>query len=344
MAEIIQATWEDFRQVVISATRELTICTPYFSTEGVNHFFDHMQATPNLFFITRLSPSDWLHGISDPEALTTLLEILSEGSIITSIHIHQRLHAKAYIANDSLGLLGSANLSSGGFEKNFELMARIESEEARKAHEIIHYEASLNGRPITVSALREWVDKNKRKIIRLRPVENNEAEQLAEMQRELDNMLGFGRHTTPVKQHLSLVMGKFVEWLKKNLNLSGADVLYERYQNTGGQNLTGHFKQSYYGVSNFLLENKEHIQILSLQLNSLKSSDVFQPGKDLLDAWLEYLDIHATDKGDAYDYAILRGIIPPNLGGTRLGGGGGSSTLKRMFPLVARFIDEKGVL
>ena len=69
-------------------------------------------------------------------------------------------------------------------------------------------------------------------------------------------------------------------------------------------------------------------------------NEVYQPNSLIANAWLEHVDTHATDVGVRYNYSILRGILPPSLGGTRLGGGGGSSTLKRMFPLIARFLQE----
>ena len=118
-------------------------------------------------------------------------------------------------------------------------------------------------------------------------------------------------------------------------------MLIDRYFNSSGQNLGGHFRQSYAAVSHFLQQCSAHIDSLSSGLDSLCPEDVYQPDGNLLDDWIRHLDDHATKSGQGYDYAVLRGILPPNLGGTRLGGGGGSSTLKRIMPLVARFLVEQ---
>jgi len=341
MGDIIRATWFDLEKVIGSASENLIICTPYYSTEGIERIFDYWVSNSNLVFITRLSPSDWLRDISDPESLATFIEIFSEEGIEINLIIHQRLHAKAYIADESSGLIGSANLSAGGFVKNFELMVQLEIIEAKKACELIKDEANTNGRAIEVSSLRNWVNNYSCLIKSLKKIDD-ESKDLAEMQRDLDNLLGYGSETQKMEQHLIPEMGKFVEWLIKNRNLPGAEVLIDRHLNISGQNLTGHFKQSYYGVANFLLLHNDYIEKLSLQLDSLDSNRMFQPEEDLLDAWVKYLDLYATKDGDEYDYAILRGILPPNLGGTLLGGGGGSSTIKRMFPIVARFIYANG--
>ena len=67
----------------------------------------------------------------------------------------------------------------------------------------------------------------------------------------------------------------------------------------------------------------------------------YQLTDEISDAWLKHVNTHAADKGSGYDYAVLRGVLPPSVGGTRMGGGGGISTLKRMLPLVARYLIEK---
>jgi len=72
----------------------------------------------------------------------------------------------------------------------------------------------------------------------------------------------------------------------------------------------------------------------------MRSDDVYKLPDEISSAWLKHINRHATDSGDGYDYAVLRGILPPSVGGTRIGGGGGISTLKRMFPLVACYLQE----
>jgi hypothetical protein len=64
-----------------------------------------------------------------------------------------------------------------------------------------------------------------------------------------------------------------------------------------------------------------------------------------LDAWQQFLDSNARAKDErlGYSFSTLRTILPESLGGYTVGGGGASSTLKRVLPLVARFfVRERG--
>jgi len=342
MAEIIRATWDDLRGVVQAANTELTICTPYFSSEGIGQLFDVLNSAISFLFVTRLSPSDWLHGISSPDELVALLQILEDAGCAPCLVVHQRLHAKAYIADKNCGLIGSANLTAGGFESNFEIMVRLLPEEARRAHEMIHNEISANGKELAIRHLSDWINRFKEQLERSRPTEDLEAQTLAEMQRELDNILGYGNREPIQPTSTYPVLETFVEWLENHRELPGAEVLLDRHYNISGQNLTGHFRQSFYGAYRFLCEYPNYVDNLSRALSALEPDDIYPPDDELLDRWTTFLDGHATEQGEGYDFAILRGILPPNLGGTRLGGGGGSSTLKRMLPLVARFVEESG--
>lgn len=342
MARIIRASWDDFRRIVESAHEHLLICVPYYSKEGLRQLSDVFYRDAQLNFISRLSPSDWLNGVSDPKALLVWFEFLQNQNRSPLFTIHQQLHAKAYLADLTIGLVGSANLSAGGFDKNFELMVELNADETEMAALLIKREIHDQGRPLHLEGLRQWVDTYQNQITELRKrkneEENIEEENLTEIQRNLDNLLGYG-HTEVLKT--AIPISDFVNWLQNNKKLPGAWMLMDRYHNWSGQNLGGHFRQSYAAVSHFLQQYPTYIQSLVHELDLLPPKDIYQPDEDLLDDWIRHLNGHATMSDLDYDYAVLRGIMPPNLGGTRQGGGGGSSTLKRMMPLVARFLDEQ---
>ena len=336
MAQVIQASWADFGRIVGSVRDRLLVCSPYYSKDGLDHLFDALPSGPRLTFVSRLSPSDWLNGVSDPAALLALLELLGEDGYDNQFIVHQRLHAKAYLADGARGLVGSANLSSGGFDKNFEIMLDLDEEEAAAADSMIRSEANERGVLIRLAAFREWVKAYEVRVNELRHDEPD-AEQLSDAQRSLDELLGYGQKEAVAEDIPSI--DDYATWLETNGRLPGAKVLLDRLRNVDGQNLTGHVRQSYYAVVRFAYIFPEHIDRLNEQLASLRrAEDIFQPDEDLVEDWNRHLDEHATDRGAGWDYAVLRGILPPNLGGTRTGGGGGSSTLKRMLPLVARYL------
>lgn len=343
MAEIIVPQWAVLDEVVRSATNNLTVCTPYFTAEGVGRVFDNLQALKEFRFWTRLSPSDWVAGASDPEELLAMLEIVEENAASVTLGISQKLHAKFYIADVSLAIVGSSNLSGGGFTRNLEILVRFRGTEVASVLSYAEAQILPELRTVRAPQLREWIDAVKPAIYEARRSTNNQPEILASAQAELDMLLGFGGAGQSAEKEPEIRdMNEFVEWLRMNENLPGAGILIRRHDNTDGQNLTGHFKQCFFGAYRYLKNQAPTtVTMLSTSLEHLSASDVYDLDEGgLVSDWISYLDEHATDRSDAYNFSVLRGILPPSLGGTRLGGGGGSSTLKRMLPLVARYFTE----
>lgn len=138
------------------------------------------------------------------------------------------------------------------------------------------------------------------------------------------------------------LLKQFAFWLTLNRSLPGAAVAREHFDNSTGQQRQGHFKQSFSASYRLLQEQPQLVKILSDAIDGLDSDAVFDlinhPSVDL---WKQHLAKHSTAKGELYDYAILKGILPPSLGGIREAGGGGMGTLQRVLPLLARWIYEK---
>ena len=341
MAAVIRATWDDFDRVVGRSQEQLLVCTPFYSLRGLSRLSKVLPAGVAPTFMSRISPSEWAIGVSSPDDLVKCLISLRACDHEVRLIIHQRLHAKAYLADCITGLVGSANLSSAGFDKDFELMLELTEGETRAATDIIKAEAGRYGKSLELDLLSEWVSKHSLKIDEHQGA-TSDLQDLADVQRDLDDLLGYGQGMSTPRDIPAI--DTFGKWLDRNKTLAGASVLYDRYRNITGQNLTGHFRQSYYAAQNFLRESDKHVGFLANQLDMMQPDGIYQPGSDLLDDWILHIDNHATSRSDLYDYAVLRGILPPNLGGTRIGGGGGSSTLKRMLPLVARFIEDARVM
>lgn len=338
MAEIIVPQWTALDEVVRKATNTLIVCTPYFTAEGVGRVFDNLQPLREFRFWTRLSPSDWVAGASDPEELLALLEIVEEHHTLVTLSIHQRLHAKLYVADSSLAIVGSSNLSGGGFSQNLEILVRFRGDEVASVLSYAQDRILPKLRPLRSSDLLRWINEVKPTIDEARRNTNNQPEILAPAQAKLDTLLGFGGARQVSAREPDIEdLNKFVEWLRRNENLPGAEVLVRRHDNPDGQNLTGHFKQCFFGAYRFLKgQSPSTMTKLSTELLHLASNDIHNIEQErLVEDWTSFLDGHATDQSGAYNFSVLRGILPPSLGGTRLGGGGGSSTFKRMLPLVA---------
>ena len=341
MAQVMIPVWKDLEEVIRSAQGELIICSPFYSETGLNHVCVNLTTRVTIQIYTRISPSDWANRISDPEALLLFLQHASARGHSAALFINQRLHAKAYVANKTKALVGSSNLSDGGFEQNIEMMVMLNGKSARDVASLIDSRIKPNAKKISVRQLRTWITQHKKSVEEVRKAaESMQAGKLRDAQRNLDKMLGFGRSKSKIKQVKKTDLKRFIDWLKKNKKLAGSEMLISRHENIDGQNLQGHVKQCFFGALRFLMENAALQNPLASALKNMRSDDVYQLTDEISVAWLKHLDKHATDSGDGYDYAILRGILPPSVGGTRIGGGGGISTLKRMFPLVARYLQE----
>lgn len=346
MPDILRPTWEDLREIVSTANEQLTICSPFYSAKGISRVFDHLNEATSLRFWTRLSPSDWAARVVDPDELLALLEILDGSGVRVQLGVFQQLHAKAYAADRDLALIGSANLSEGGFGKNLELAVRFRGAEAMQAISSIEDVCVPVLRTITLEQLRTWVELSRPAIEEARRHVIEEPEILSPAQSELDRILNFGgRDSRQITEPTLSDMERFVKWLESDEALAGAAVLYRRHHNLDNQNLQGHFKQGFFASMRFLSEHTELRESLSAALSDLEADDIYplDVSVPVAELWQEHLDAHATDSNDNYNYATLRTILPPSLGGTRSGGGGGSSTVKRMLPLVARFtLDDNG--
>jgi hypothetical protein len=340
MPNILTPTWDTMNKVVNDAKERVLICSPYFTTSGIEYLADNFGPAKAFQFWTRITPQDWASGSINPECLITLIDILQDSGRWVEFKVFPRLHAKAYVADYHLALIGSSNLSDGGFGSSLELLVQFKGAEAKPVIKFI--DTNISGQLITfpIDAFKGWVAENKPAIDKLQD-ESSLSESLKDVQKSLDNILGYGKRPSQKKFDDSERMAAYVAWLQKNKNLPGAKVLIERIKNIRGDNLTGHFRQSFYGALGFFINYPENIEVAARGLEKLKSDEIYIFAQDLLEKWIVYFDENATLNGDQFNYAVLRGILPPVVGGTVTGGGGGISTFKRMFPLVARYLLEK---
>jgi len=142
-------------------------------------------------------------------------------------------------------------------------------------------------------------------------------------------------HTAPEASKVpSLDIAKFLDFC----HLESTDISREVIAlHEGKHNLQGRVKHCFYGSVQFLSEHKEFVSEIAAtpedSLYDLVNSSVCT-------YWRDFLREHANeiDKDRGFWFRTLRIYLPLNLGGTLIGGGGASSTLKRVFPVVARMI------
>lgn len=332
---LVVPRWSHLQELLRAATRSVLLCSPYISTEGIHRVFDFLPAGQpmELRVVTRLSPSDWANGISDPMSLAVLLELYADASWAVELTVLQRLHAKVYLVDGQRCVLGSANLSGGGFDSNFELAITDDGQIALAAEKLIADEIAVRGRGVKLDDLRAWLQESEA-AVKTATDPAQESDALADVQRGLDRLLGRGgRHIESSTERVELE--DFVAMLRGHTDLPGAQVVIDRHTNARGDNLTGHVKQSVSAAQLFLNSRPDLIDACAASLDGLEREAVPVFSDQVVEAWLSFFDNHADYRDGQCDFAVLRGILPPGLGGTRTGGGGGSSTFKRVLPLLA---------
>jgi PLD-like domain len=335
VAESIIARWDVVRSLVQSARQDCTIFTPFYSFDGLSLLDASLRRTVALNFWTRLSLRDWAMGVSDPESLCKLLVKLDSTQRPTHLFRHRTLHAKAYFADSSSALVGSANLSKGGFETNVELMVQLSGTSAADTKKVLTTAASPGAVLVTTDELAHWISSNGKRIKQAQSQLKQGLRELEIAQRETDEELGERPTTEPTQ----VLLDEFVEWLANNRGLPAAPHLIKLHEDRVIQRQQGHVKQCFAGAFRFLQEYPTWIQELAQAAQN--ADGMVTPRGDLLRDWIKHLETHRNASNDLYSYSTLRRELPESRGGTHRGGGGAGTTLKRILPLVARFLSQR---
>ncbi|MDP3723911.1 MAG: phospholipase D-like domain-containing protein [Candidatus Omnitrophota bacterium] len=118
---LLGRNWNDtLAQLVASVKTELLVSSPYVTQEGVDLVTENLspgtRSEARLRFLTDLSPLNICQGSTDPRALQSITEAVS------NVHISHlpRLHAKVYVADSDRAIVTSGNLTNAGLLLNYE--------------------------------------------------------------------------------------------------------------------------------------------------------------------------------------------------------------------------------
>jgi phosphatidylserine/phosphatidylglycerophosphate/cardiolipin synthase-like enzyme len=139
-------------EIIVRARQRLLVVAPYLSVPGVTRLKGPFAAAAANGAWIRLVTSGLKDGrCCNAKALNFLVDDGGDGEIVrkrlrvlcpkdtTEFFIH----AKLVVADGAIGYLGSANLSDGGLEKNFEVGVALSSDQATTFERLIdHFEAS----------------------------------------------------------------------------------------------------------------------------------------------------------------------------------------------------------
>ena len=128
----IKYPWVDtFDQFAGSIRESAIIATPFITREPVERLVAKLRSrrrSIQINLLTNLSPNSLIDGSLDGRAITWLCERVPG----TTVRHLRNLHAKAYVADEHMAIVTSANLTTGGLYRNRELGVAITDSEAVK--------------------------------------------------------------------------------------------------------------------------------------------------------------------------------------------------------------------
>lgn len=311
------------------------ICTPYYSERGLQLLDPFFDAAEKVEFWTRFSPLDWRAGVADMAALKRRVQSVRDRGKIFDIHVSDDLHAKIYAIPDGTVIVGSANLTWPGMTRNIEVICKLTEEEADSFSSVL---SSMRGRlmPMGAEVFIAYVDAVRSVISKPSdgPAEEdgdmNAAIELAE--EELRKVLS---ETAPDSTGVpSAELEEFIDYCRQEDSGVSREVVA---RHEGKHSLSGHVKHCFYGSVLFFSEHKEFVN----EIAETPSESLYDfANSSIRTNWRDFLREHAyeIDKERGFSFHTLNVYIPVTLGGKCTGGGGGSPTLKRVLPVVARMI------
>ncbi len=136
---IISPWTNEFISVVSRARRELFISSPYVNTGGTRMLAEVIKekARVRLTLLTSLTAQTVYDQVTEPHALRELYSAFGDVKISSL----ERLHAKVYIVDSTVGVITSANLTLGGLRSNFEYGVKITDEDTVSTirHDMLRY-------------------------------------------------------------------------------------------------------------------------------------------------------------------------------------------------------------
>jgi hypothetical protein len=117
--KFLLSPWKkDFVDAIGETRKELFISSPFIDVEGVKTLSDAVRTRcpVEVSLITSLTTQNIVSRITDPAALLELYRRFARVKISSL----GRLHAKVYLIDSKIGIITSANLTSGGLVNNFE--------------------------------------------------------------------------------------------------------------------------------------------------------------------------------------------------------------------------------
>jgi len=162
MLEVIKPSWNLLDRLVAEAKTELVICAPWISSEGLEHLSKILLSATHRTPPSRVQLWARVADINtDSPGILDLIRRLGTVGISTVIRDSPLLHAKIYLADRSLALVTSANLSEGGFSSNLEAAVVISERDGIEKLTQLLAEIEAQTDLVSISDLEHFVTKQR---------------------------------------------------------------------------------------------------------------------------------------------------------------------------------------
>jgi hypothetical protein len=268
-----------------------------------------------------MSVADWAMGSLDPTALRDFIERHEKTCSEVSLFISPTAHAKIYSGQDGY-LIGSANLSTRALSGSAAEILWFESDARRKQDmEKAVEDYSRMFKALSLTDLNDYIIKNEAK-----------ARKLAE---EIPKDCFVDEHDRlPIEITRPSRLGDydaFLLWLSKHPSPAAEEILARA---RGKGNLSGHIRQAFFGIRQFLISSPSVIQYF-VDVDP----DKYSFSGDVSTAYKlgVFVTRHARDEGP-FAPKKWQTYLPKSAGGKQVTGGATSGNLNRLFPLMARYL------
>jgi HKD family nuclease len=108
-----------------AGVQSIVLCSPFLTTAGIKPLLSQFKKKDkvNLDVISRFDELEWITGVTEPEVFEELFRLSASNQKKWNINIWlvDSLHSKVILIGNKVAIIGSANITGGGFEGNHEL-------------------------------------------------------------------------------------------------------------------------------------------------------------------------------------------------------------------------------
>jgi HKD family nuclease len=106
-----------------AGVQSIVLCSPFLTTAGIKPLLNRFKRKDkvNLDVISRFDEVEWLTGVTEPEVFEELFRLSEKKKWDIKIWLVDSLHSKVILIGNKVAIVGSANITGGGFESNHEL-------------------------------------------------------------------------------------------------------------------------------------------------------------------------------------------------------------------------------